>query len=173
LRVFQTGDNTYLSLKDEYGNVLNEIILIVAKTGHGKGLTAEAIIEEFHNVGYTIICLADPKKENELAYAQFLPEEPYHVRNLRIVGKRPGTKKVKLYHPFTFYIPKENLPPIQYYTISLKELGRSEWSMIAETSWDTDTIKLLLNASENIGRCGKGREIKKRRKGETVNCYKK
>lgn len=143
-------ENTYLTLKNQYGKVLNEMIFIVAKSGYGKGLASEAILEEFHKAGYVVIALADPKDELEMAYAMFEPQENYHVDNLNLVGKHKSKKKVKLYHPFTFKIPKRSLPEFNFYTFSLKELGRKEWSMIAETAWDTDTIKLLLNASQNI-----------------------
>lgn len=149
----QTMDRYYLSIKDSDGKVRNQQILIVASSGHGKGLASEAIIEEFHRAGYVILNLADHKDQFELAYAMFKPKEKYHLRNLRIVGKRAETKKVKLYHPFTFRIPtKEKLPDIQFFTFSLKELGNSEWSMLAETSFETDTIRLLKNATQNIGK---------------------
>lgn len=112
----------------------------------------EGIIEEFHRSGYVVICIADPKDECELAFAQFLPKEKYHLESLKKEGKKPETKKVKIYHPFTYSIPRTHIPNYNFYTFSLKDLGREEWSMIAETSWDTDTIKLLLNASQNVSK---------------------
>ena len=146
----KSEENTYLYLKNEYGKILNEMIFVIAKTGWGKGLSTEGIAEEFHDAGYTVIVIADPKQEVEFGYAQFLPEERYHLNHLRLIGKMPQTKQVKIYHPFTFKIPKNQIPDYNFFTIPLKSLGRKEWGMIAETGWDTDTIKLLLDASKNV-----------------------
>lgn len=143
-------DNTYLSIRDEYNKIRNEMLFIVGKSGYGKGLASEAILEEFKKAGYIVISIADPKRELEMAYAMFEPKETYHLHHLNLIGKKPSKYPVKIYHPFTFRIPRKPLPDMEFYTLSLKELGRSEWSMIAETKWDTDTIKLLMNVSEEI-----------------------
>ncbi|MCK9370206.1 hypothetical protein M0R04_09900 [Candidatus Dojkabacteria bacterium] len=126
------------------------MILITARSGWGKGLTVEGFIEEYHKAGYIVLVLADPKNEIELGYAQFLPKERYHLDALRREGKRPEQKKVKLYHPFTFRIPRAKIPDYEFFTFAIKDLTRKEWSMIAESAWDTDTIKLLLTATANI-----------------------
>lgn len=148
----KTDANTYLQMKDDYGNIRNEMIFVVAKSGWGKGLAEEGFMEEYWKAGYIVLVLADPKNEIEMGYAQFLPKEPYHLDALRKEGKKPEARKVKLYHPFTFRIPKTPIPEYKFFTLSIKDLGRKEWGMIAETGWDTDTIKLLLNASGDIGR---------------------
>jgi hypothetical protein len=137
-------------MEDEYGQIRNEMIFVVAKSGWGKGLAVEGFIEEYHRAGYIVLILADPKNEIELGYAQFLPKERYHLDALKKEGKKPEKKKVKLYHPFTFRLPRQKIPDYNFFTLSLKELGRKEWGMIAESGWDTDTIKLLLNASQNL-----------------------
>lgn len=149
---FRTGaGNTYLEIRDNYGKVRNQQILIIAESGFGKGLTTGGLIEEFHKAGYLVLCLADPKDEWEFAYQMFKPEEKYHLDHLRKIGKMPSSKKVKLYHPFTFNIPKKDyLPEINFYTLSLKDMGREEWSLIAETGYDTEVMKLLLKASNEI-----------------------
>lgn len=149
MQIYQ-AENTYISIKDNYGNVRNEMMFIAAKSGWGKGLATEALIEEFHDSGYIIIVLADPKKELEFAYASILPRKQYHVSNLNLIGKKQKTRPVKIYHPFTLDMPRHKLPDINFYTFALQDMGREEWSMIAETSWDTDTIKLMINASESI-----------------------
>lgn len=143
--------NTYLHLKDEYGKIPNEMIMVIAKTGYGKGLALEGIVGEYHRAGYIVLVLADPKDEIEFGFAQFEPKERYHLRGLKLEGKSPEKKKVKLYHPFSFRIPKGKIPDYNFYSFSLKDLTRQEWSLIAETAWDTDTIKLLVNASDVIG----------------------
>jgi len=126
--------------------------IIVHNSGWGKGLCGEGIVERLHQMGYLILVIADPKDELEWAYAQFEADEMYHIKELKKIGKMPSKKNVKLYHPFTFNIPHTLLPEFNFYTFSLKDLGRKEWGMLAETSWDTDTIKLLINASQNISK---------------------
>lgn len=145
-------ENTYMKMRAEGGKVLNNMVFVVAKSGYGKGTTTESMAEEYHKLGYTVLVLHDPKNQAEWAYAMFEPTEHYHLQELRKVGKPVGAKKVKLYHPFTFGIPKHEIPDIQFFTFSLKDLGRDEWSMLAETDYDTDTIKLLMNASRNISK---------------------
>lgn len=160
------GNNSFFSIKDEYGRVRNHIFFVVARTGYGKGLFAERILEAYHSAGYTVICIADPKDEQEMAYAFFNPIESYHTKTLRITGKPTqaftlgsgnkinliSNKKVKLYHPFSFNLPKHKIPEMNIYTIPFKSLGRGEWGLIAESSYDTDTIKLCMNASNNISK---------------------
>jgi hypothetical protein len=98
-----------------------------------------------------VICIADPKDEWEFAYQLFEPEEKYHLDHLRKIGKTPKGKPVKIYHPFTFNIPTNiQLPEIEFYTLNLKTIGRKEWGLIAETGWDTEVMKLLLRASQEI-----------------------
>lgn len=148
---FVTQINQYLSLKDEYGKVDNQQIGIYAKSGFGKGLASEGIMEEYHKQGYTILCIADPKGVWESAFQMFKPNERYHLEHLSKIGKIPQEKKVKLYHPFSFALPSnEYLPEINFYTFSLKQLGRPEWSLINETESDTDTIKIILQASQEL-----------------------
>lgn len=97
--------------------------------------------------------MGDVKDEWEFGYSMFKPKKNFHLHHLRKIGKKPESKKVKLYHPFTFEIPKDRfLPDINFYGFSLKELKRSEWSMLAELSFESETIRLLLNASSNIAK---------------------
>ncbi|GAI28247.1 unnamed protein product, partial [marine sediment metagenome] len=44
---FKSEVNTYLGLKDKYGKIINEQILIIAKAGKGKTLAGEGIAEKF------------------------------------------------------------------------------------------------------------------------------
>ena len=149
---FKSEVNTYLGLKDKYGKIINEQILIVAKAGKGKTLAGEGIAEKYHLSGYITIVIADPKDELEYAYQMFKPREKYHLDHLRKIGKKPFGKKVKIYHPYTNNIPTISLPDINFYTFSLKDLGRKEWGLLAETDWDTETMRILLQASQNISK---------------------
>ena len=127
----RTEINTYLSLKDDYGKIRNEQILIIGKSGWGKGLAMEGIAEKFYKAGYIVLCIADPKDELELAYSMFEPKERYHLDHLRKIGKRPEAKKVKIYHPFTFNLQvNKSFPDINFYTISLKDLGEAEFKFL-------------------------------------------
>lgn len=150
-----TRQNTYIELKNEYGKVENQQIFVIARSGWGKNLTCEAFAEEYHRMGYVVIILTDPKDEIEYGYAQFYPEALYHTNALQREGKKPEVKKVKLYHPFTFNIPRKKLPEYNFYTISLKSLGQREWSLLGETQTETETIRVLNRAcsdmSDDIG----------------------
>lgn len=145
--------NTYLTIKNEDGSVSNSFNFLYAKSGFGKTMNMESLIEEYHRAGYVILILSDVKDEFEFGFAMFEPEKPYHRFSLHRIGKPIQRKKVKLYHPFTFDIPTKNLlPKINFYGFSLKELHRAEWSMLAETAFESDTIRLLLNSCSNIGK---------------------
>src|SRR3990167_1308567 len=150
-RVITDGSNTYLTLKNEYGDIEESQTAIFARSGYGKGLLSEAIAETFHEAGYLILVLADPKGEIEYGFQMFEPEATYHLNELKKQGYLPERKPVKLYHPFTFNIPKnKKLPEITFFTLSLKDMGRREWSMISESTYDSDAIKLLLHGSDSI-----------------------
>ena len=149
---FKSEVNTYLGLRDKYGKIINEQILIIAKAGKGKTLAGEGIAEKFHKAGYIVLVIADPKDELEYAYQMFEPREKYHLDHLRKIGKTPYRKSIKIYHPYTHNIPIISLPDFNFYTFSLKDLGRKEWGLLAETDWDTETMRILLQASQNISK---------------------
>lgn len=150
MRIDTASDRTYLSAKDEYGETIFEPILVVGATGYGKGLVDEMVGEDDHNNGHIIIVIQDPKQELEFAYSMFKPEAKYHLQVLKAIGKSPGTKKVKLYHPFTFKIPREYLPKFNFFTIPIKDLGKHEWGLIAETFSENEAVSLLMKASAEI-----------------------
>ncbi|MBU0958164.1 MAG: hypothetical protein KKF56_05135 [Nanoarchaeota archaeon] len=143
-------DTSDLVVSKNHNFIANNIL--VHNSGWGKGLASESIAEELHKLGYIVLVIADPKIELEWGYSMFPADELYHTNELKKQGKIPEGKKVKLYHPFTFSIPNGFLPDMNFFTFSLKDLGRKEWGMLAETSWDTDTVKLLVNTSQNIGK---------------------
>jgi hypothetical protein len=149
----RTEQNTYLFLKDIYGEMENKFIFVFAESGYGKSLFCEAIMEEYKKAGYTVIILADVKGEVESGFAMFKTKKRYHLEFLRKIGKPVDPLNVKLYHPFTFNIPKNtSLPEFNFYGISLKDLKREEWAMLAESMSDSDTIRLLLNTCQNMAR---------------------
>ena len=145
------AQHSFLSIQDQYGNLIHQPILVVGSTGYGKGLCCSRIVEEYHRLGCVVIVLADPKHEVEYGYQMFEPEARYHKDYLRAVGIKPEKKKVKLYHPFTFNIPmKEYFPEYKFYTIPLSELGKNEWGLMAETHSESEAVSLLLKASSEI-----------------------
>jgi len=150
MRFDNSTNKNFLSIRDKDGEITNHQILVCASSGEGKGLALEGIAEKFHANGYTVICIADPKSEVELGFQMFEPKAPYHIKHLRGIEKTPGKQKVKLYHPFTFDIERKNIPNFKIFTIPLKELGRSECSLLAETKWESDSVTLLLKTIEEV-----------------------
>lgn len=143
--------NTYIDLKDDYGDIPNEQTVVFAKSGYGKGLALEGIVEKLQAHGYLVLCIADPKRECEFAFQMFEPEAQYHLEHLQKIGKKPSAKKVKLYHPFTFNLPRnKNLPDMELYTIPFKSLGDKEFGLLVETEKETETISAMIRASQNI-----------------------
>lgn len=132
-----------------------ERIIIIQRSGGGKSLSAESIIEEHHEYGkYIVIHLTDMKDEFEPCYAMFEPEMKYHLDKLRYEGKVPSKKKVKIYHPFTFDIPSKLLPKMELFTFPIKSLNRTRLSLISETHQSTDSVTLLLNAIRSLPKSG-------------------
>ena len=129
-------------------------LLIVAESGHGKGMSSEAIMERWKRItGGIVICVNDPKQENEQFFVQYEPEELYHLKDLKRDGIRKAKYPVKLYHPFSFELSKKGfLPPMTIFTLSIKDLVRGDWSILAETDAETETIKLLERVSEYLPR---------------------
>lgn len=131
----------------------NQQIMLVSGAGGGKTSSAENILEEYHDRGYLVVSVADPKDEYELAYAQFEPKERYHVKQLSKIGKEPIAKQVKLYHPFSFNLPKySELPPFNIFTFPITDITRDEISFITESHSDLDIVRLLKNNVDDLGR---------------------
>lgn len=136
--------NTYLSV----GKGKNDFTFIYSKSGWGKTLLVESLMEVYKSLGYVVIVLSDVKDSFEFMYAMFEPKDKVHLEQLRIIGKPKKKYDCKIYHPFTFSLPKNKLlPEINFYGFSLKELRRSEWSMLSENAFENETIRLLLNTT--------------------------
>lgn len=118
---------------------------ISAKVGSGKSLLSERLAECHHNEKFLVIHLVDIKDKFEPAFCCFKPIEKWHLEALEKQNLKPSSKKIRIFHPFTFNIPKGKLPPITFYTIPIKSLGREEISMLFETSSDSNVTKLIQN----------------------------
>ena len=143
------GDKIELDILDANGRPTNGTILVVAQSGYGKTFLSEKLLECYYNMGYTIICLADPKDEVELGFSMFKAEGE-HLKKLREKGFETEEKPVKIYHPFTFNIPKRKLPEFNLYTLSLKDLGKEEWKLMLEKDYEDDNMRNIVNATQNI-----------------------
>lgn len=148
----QYHNNTIkILITDEYGRARTQQIGIYAGSGYGKSLNEEGLAEAYYDAGFIVIYLGDGMKgEEEGAYAMFEPEARYHLDLLKKEGKKARKVPVKLYHPFTFNIPNILLPDYNFFTLPIKDLGRSDYSMLAETQSDSDTIRILQQASTNL-----------------------
>lgn len=147
------NNKDYLTFYNIYGKVLPFQMMVFATSGHGKGLSTESIIEEWKEAtGGVVLCISDPKAEAEFSFVQYEPIEKYHTISLMRDGKPKAKYSAKLYHPFTFNIPRGFLPEINFYTIPIKSLTREEMGILAETSFDSEAIRLMGRVTENLFR---------------------
>lgn len=141
----------YISLCDDYGRTGAFQCGLYGISGHGKGMAEEGLIEEWkRTTGGVVIILADPKDEAEFSYVGFKPKERYHLNRLKMDGMSAKSYSVKLYHPYTFNIPKSYLPEINFYSFSIKDLNREDWAILSETKQDSATIRLLTRACSEL-----------------------
>lgn len=125
-------------------------MLIYASVGGGKSHLAEQIANFHYRKGFTVISLSDVKGTFEQAFSMFEPEAPYHLRKLRKFGCPIQAVPTKIYHPFTFKIPDHSLPPINFYTINIKNLNRTDLNFLAETAENKRSIQILLEQVEAL-----------------------
>ena len=138
-------------LTDSFNRAKPEQIGIYSVSGWGKSLCEEGIVNAYYDAGFCIIYLGDGfKGEEEIAFAMFEPEARFHLEMLKREGKPIKKVPVKLYHPYSFNVPNINLPDYNFFTIPVKSLIRRDFSMMAETSSDSDTIRILMQASANL-----------------------
>jgi hypothetical protein len=154
MRMLNYTNKNCLSFKKENGRIENTTLLIVAKSGHGKGMSTESMVERWRMAtGGIVIILHDPKQTSEFSFVQYEPKEPYHLKELRKDGISPKSHTCKMYHPFTFNLAKKGIiPEVNFYTIPIKSLTRDDWSILAETDAETEAIKILERTAENIKR---------------------
>jgi len=154
MKISNYNNKICLDLKDSNGKVNPFQLLVVATSGHGKGMSTEAIAERWKKTTKGIVIfLNDPKQEAEQSFVMYEPQEPYHLKELSIDGIKRNKYPAKLYHPFTFNLAKKGfLPDINFYTISIKDLLREDWSILTETDSETESIKLMERVVEDLPR---------------------
>lgn len=156
MRVINYNNKNCLSLKDKNGEVTPFQLLVVATSGHGKGTASECITERWKKTtGGVVIVLNDPKLESEQSYVMYEPTAPYHLKELRTDGIRKNKYTAKLYHPYTHNLAKKGfLPDINIYSLSIKDMTKGDWSILAESDSESETIKLLERVAEDLPRDG-------------------
>lgn len=147
------NNRVYRSIKNVYGKSLPTTVGIYATTGHGKFLCEGRLIEEWRKAtGGVVIFASDPKNEAEGTFVQYPAEATYQVNQLNQDGIEPRGYPCKIYHPFTFNVPKGYLPEISFFTIPISGLSTEELSILAETSYESESIRLLKRVGEDLGR---------------------
>jgi len=149
-----TSNWTKMYMKDKGSRVQPPQIGIYSKSGSGKSMAEEGIVSAYHKLGYVIIYLSDNKSEEEPAYCQFPVQERYHKELLRKEGRPERTVDCRIYHPFSFSLPTTLMPEYNFFTLPIRSLGRSEFSMLSESKEDSDTIRILMQASSNLSKEG-------------------
>lgn len=125
--------------------------IICTQSGGGKSLCAEGMVESYYKSNKTIIVsLNDPKRNFETAFIGFPATEEYHINELKTQGRKPEGLPIRLWHPFSFDIPKHKLPKINFFTIPFSTIDRELLSFLFETSNDTDEIKQILNSLRDL-----------------------
>lgn len=133
--------------------VSNDQILIISKSGHGKSLAAEEMIEALHDLGYLIIVLTEkPGAPLEIGFANFKPNYKYHLDYLESQKKTPQEKKIKIYHPATINAPSHrDIPPIEFFTIPIRSISMQEITVLLEVEERNKGAIILNNAISKLG----------------------
>lgn len=154
MRMITYNNRTCLDLKDNDGKVSPFTLLIVADSGTGKGTSTESIAERWKRAtGGVVILLNDEKKEGEQTFVMYEPEVNYHLNSLKKDMIVKNKYKANLYHPYTHNLAKKGiLPDINFFTLSIKDMTRDDWSILAESDAESETIKLLERVAEDLGR---------------------
>lgn len=161
LGIYQDSENQAQKQYNIDNNIIdNKIILIAGTSGSGKSITTERLMWDYYRKKYTVIVITEKMDyEFESAFAMFPVESKYHLEILEAMGINPYPKEktkrlVKLYHPFTFNLPDVKLPPINFFTFSLKRL--TDPSLISilyggiDAGADAITVRDSLNTIKNL-----------------------
>jgi hypothetical protein len=116
-------------------------------------MNAEQIVNLYYRNGYTVISLSDVKDGVEFGFSMFRPTAPYHLAKLNQFGCPIETIPTKIYHPFSFDLPKnEKLPDFNIYTLNIKTIGRNDIGFLAETKENKRSIQILLDTIQKLGK---------------------
>lgn len=155
MRVKPYNNRNCLDLVGNNREVTPFQLLIVSTSGHGKGTSSEAIAERWKKTtNGVVIILSDPKSEGEWTFVMYEPTEKYHLQSLRRDGIKKNKYPAKLYHPYTHNLQKGYLPEIDFYTLSIKGLTQEDWSVLAESDSESETIKLIQRVANDLERNG-------------------
>lgn len=130
----------------------NILRLIVGSVGCGKSVIQERLIENFLREGYCVIYVSDFKDRLEGAFAMFEPREVYHLKSLAKYGSIPMKYDVKLWHPFTFNIPRTLIPETNFFTISMKSLADTDIKFFLEDERETTTFEMMENVINSLSK---------------------
>lgn len=125
--------------------------LFVGASGTQKSCGVEDIVCSEYKKGTTIIYLCDPKKIFEPAYHMFEPVEKWQIDAITKEGRKPEKIPIKIYHPFTFNLPKHKIPEMNIYTLSIKDLGDSEINFLLESFEDVISRNIILDVLSKLG----------------------
>ncbi len=127
----------------------NQMLLFTGTTGSGKTVAANSTALELKNHGYTVIYVTEKKgKSLDNGFFTFPIEQENHKSLLQKMEITEMTKEeqhglVKIYHPFTFNVPKKtSLPPINFFTFPLKTLSEQGMNAILAGTDDNTTTQL-------------------------------
>lgn len=132
----------------------NDMILFVGTTGAGKSLAMEKTIHDYYRQGYTIIHLTDVKMSFETCFASMpkdiVPE--FHRFRIEDIDKMQFRQiPLKIYHPYSFNVPKRKvLPKIQFFTVPIESLAREHFSFLSETKIESETVKLMMASVDKL-----------------------
>lgn len=124
--------------------------LVIASSGHGKGLLGERIMQEYQKKGWTCITLPSPKLNMEFGYTQFEPQKRYHLKGLKFQKEKPKPIPAKLYHFHTKNFPRTKLPKTNIVTMDIKKIDRLLMYYLFEETGETTTLRVLLNAINSL-----------------------
>ena len=142
-------------------------VIYICKSGWGKSLKIEGVADMLNGgfadnppnewrmnhlkrPPYVVIFMVDVKDTIEPGFAMFDPIARYHLNELFMQGSKPSKKNVKLYHPFSFNLPKHKLPDMTLFTLPISNRSKEEFAMLAETESETDSVRLLMNVADNL-----------------------
>lgn len=145
-----TREETEHNIKNKI--IENNMILICGVTGSGKSVFANLIAYLLKKLGYTIVYITE--KESFELYNAFgiLPiTADYHIKNLMRQGLSPIIDDFKIYHAITFNMPfKEKLPPINWFSFSIKDVHSYGFSVMMTGDVDKQTVRVCESTKKQL-----------------------